>query len=147
MKNSFLIPAKFRIIGWFLFLLSFGLGILTQVASYEIPGFQVYFTDRPGSANYNLTDELAFTGSVIGLLMISFAKHINEDELISKIRLESWQWAVIINYAILLILDLTNYGLGFVFIMTYNVFTLLIVYILRFNYSMYSLKKGLSKED
>lgn len=147
MKNRFLIPAKFRAIGWFLFLLSFGLGIFTQLASYEIPGFQVYFIDRPGSANYNLTDELAFTGSIVGLLMISFAKHINEDELISKIRLESWQWAVIINYAILLILDLTNYGLGFVFIMTYNVFTLLIVYIIPFNYSLYSLKKGLSRED
>lgn len=147
MKNRFLIPAKFRYIGWVTFLLFFGLGIFSQAAGYEIPGFQVYFTDKPGSANYNLTDELAFTGSIIGLLMISFAKHINEDELISKIRLESWQWAVIINYAILLILDLTNYGLGFVFIMTYNVFTLLIVYIMRFNYSLYSLKKGLSRED
>jgi hypothetical protein len=147
MKNHFLIPSRFRAIGWVTFLVFFVLGIFTQTESFKIPGFQVFFTDAPGSADYNLTDELAFKGTILGLLMISFAKHVNEDELISKIRLESWQWAVIINYSILLILNLTTYGLGFVFIMTYNVFTLLIVYIMRFNYSLYTLKRGLVTED
>jgi hypothetical protein len=106
--------------------------------------FQIYHTNDPGSADYNLTDELAFLGIIIGLLMISFSRHINEDELISKIRLESWQWAVIIHYMLLLVINFTTYRFGFVFTVTFNAFTLLLVYILRFYYSLYMLKRGLA---
>nr|WP_068890617.1 hypothetical protein [Pedobacter panaciterrae] len=147
MKKQFLLPAKFRPIGWVTFLIFFALGILTEAYGYNIPGFQIYYPTEGGSGGYNLTNELAFAGTIIGLLMISFARHVNEDELIGKIRLESWQWAVLVNYAILLILNFTTYGLGFVFIITYNVLTLLLVYIVRFNYRLYLLNKNLNSED
>jgi hypothetical protein len=147
MKNQFLLPAKFRVIGWVTFLLFLALGILTESYGYNIPGFQIYYPNDGGSADYNLTNELAFSGVIIGLLMVSFARHINEDELISKIRLESWKWAVLISYAILLILNFTAYGLGFVFIVTYNVVTLLLVYIIKFNYSLYLLNKNLKNSE
>ncbi|WP_449438358.1 hypothetical protein [Pedobacter steynii] len=147
MKNQFLLPAKFRLIGWITFLLFFALGILTESYGYDIPGFQIYYPKEGSFAGYNLTNELAFLGTIIGLLMISFARHINEDELISKIRLESWKWAVLINYAILLILNFTSYGLGFVFIVTYNVLTLLLVYIIRFYYSLYLLNRNLKNSE
>ena len=147
MKNKFLLPANFRLIGWITFLFFFALSIATECAGFSIPGFQIYYTDDYTSNYYNLTNEFAFAGTIIGLLMISFARHINEDELISKIRLESWQWAVVINYGILLILNFTYYSLGFVFIVTMNVFTLLLVYIIRFYHSLYLLNKNLTDED
>lgn len=147
MKNQFLLPAKFRIIGCVTFLLFFALGILTESYGYQLPGFQIYYPNEGASGDYNLTNELAFSGVIIGLLMVSFARHINEDELISKIRLESWKWAVLISYAILLILNFTSYGLGFVFIVTYNVVTLLLVYIIKFNYSLYMLNKNLKNSE
>lgn len=147
MKNKFLLPSNFRLIGWITFLFFFALGIATEYANFSIPGFQIYYTDDHDSIYYNLTNEFAFAGTIIGLLMVSFARHTNEDELISKIRLESWQWAVVINYGILLILNFTYYGFGFVFIVTYNVFTLLLVYIIRFYHSLYLLNKNLTDED
>ena len=144
MKNKFLLPEKFRQIGWVTFFLFFVLGIATEYSGFNIPGF--YFVNAE-SIKYDLTNELAFAGTIIGLLMIAFARHINEDELISKVRLESWQWAVIINYAILIILNFTFYDFGFLFVIIYNVFTLLLVYIIRFYYSLYLLTKNLIDED
>lgn len=146
MKNKFLLPANFRLIGWITFLIFFALAIATEYCGFNIPGFQIFYPDDADSSNYNLTNELAFAGIIIGLLMISFARHNNEDELISKIRLESWQWAVVINYVILLILNFTTYGPAFVFIVTYNVFTLLLVYIIKFYHSLYVLNKNLTDE-
>jgi len=145
MKTLFLLPTKFNRIGWVTFLIFLVLGIYTTFMGFKIPGFQIYHTNEPGSADYNLTDEFAFLGIIIGLLMISFARHINEDELISKVRLESWQWAVIIHYVLLLIINFTTYGFGFVFTVTFNSFTLLLVYIIRFNYSLFMLKRGLAE--
>ena len=146
MKNHFLISSRFKVIGWITFLIFFALAIANQYYDLNIPGFQAPPAIL-GPAEDNLTNELAFMGIIIGLLMICFAKHPHEDELISRLRLESWQWAVIINYIVLLVLNLAYYGLGFLMMVTYNVITILIVFILRFYYSMYQLQKNLNHDD
>ncbi|GAB3331880.1 hypothetical protein GCM10027299_37920 [Larkinella ripae] len=80
----------------------------------------------------NLTDEAAAIGIIIGLLLIAFSKEKVEDEMISRLRLESLQWAVYINYMVLGALILIVHGGLFLEVMMYNMFTVLIVFIIRF---------------
>ncbi|WP_256002025.1 hypothetical protein [Pedobacter deserti] len=146
MKNQFLLPAKFKSIGWIGFLCFLALSIATEWYGFQIPGFQIYYSEDKMFADYNLTNEFAFAGIIVSLLMISLARQEREDELIRKIRLESWQWAAIVNYVIVLVVIFATYGLGFLSIMTYNVITTLIVFIARFYYCLYILNRNLVKE-
>ena len=83
-------------------------------------------------------------GFIISIMFIAFSKEKKEDELLSKIRLESLMWAVYINYTIIIVCTITLYGLAFSWVMLLNLFTLLIMYIpinsiyRDVNYAMYS---------
>ncbi len=146
MKNSLLIPNKYKVLGWILFLIATGIHIAIsffEVDIYKIPlPFKTNeFTD--GTIN----DEIILSFVLIGLLLVAFAKEKNEDEYISFLRLKSWQWAVLISYGILLIANWSVFGLGFLSFMTYNMFTFLIVFIVKFNLSLYLLRKGGNNEN
>jgi hypothetical protein len=78
--------------------------------------------------------------------MVAFAKEKHEDEFIAKIRLESFLWATYINYAILLFSFLFFYGIGFMYVMIFNMFTIIILFIVRFNYILYRSTKQLQYE-
>jgi hypothetical protein len=149
MKNSLLISNKYKVIGWVIFV-AFGiLGSLCVIAEFRIPGFQLYYPPNGGAMgnDYNLTNEFAMLGVTIGLLMIVFAKERIEDEYISMLRLKSLQWAVLINYIILIIINFSLYGLGYIFIITYNIWTLLLVFILKFYWNLYQLKREGAKNE
>ena len=92
-------------------------------------------TDLDSSLNF--TDEFALTGIIISLLFIAFAREKNEDEFITKTRLESWQWAVLINYILLLLATWAVHGLAFIDVMMYNMLTIPIIFIIRFHYVLY----------
>ena len=70
-------------------------------------------------------------------MLIAFAKEKVEDEFISKLRLTSLLWAISINYILLLIGILTVYGLDFLNVLFYNMFTPLVIFIIRFNFLYY----------
>ncbi len=138
MKSTFLLPRKFIWIGLILLVPSLALGI--GALYYD---FHFSFLNMPlppgktNHADYNYGDEVALTGVIIGLLMIAFAREKNEDEYISKIRLESLQWAVIINYVLLIIANWLVYGWNFFDVMLYNMLTVLVIFILRFHLILY----------
>lgn len=158
MKNSLLIPNKYKVLGWIMFLLFTGLGLACMYAEFKIPDFQLY---HPSMAtineasdsvsldlgDYNLTNEQALAGVIAGLLMIAFAKEKNEDEYISFLRLKSWQWSVLISFLIFLICVFSFYGTLFWVVLIYNVFTVPLVFIIKFNLSLYLLRKGGNNEN
>ncbi len=74
---------------------------------------------------------------ILSGLMFAFSKEKTEDEMISKIRIESLVWATYINYVVLLFCILFIYGLAFFNVMIYNMFTLLFFFIVRFHWMLY----------
>ncbi|GAB3988901.1 hypothetical protein GCM10028807_12570 [Spirosoma daeguense] len=82
----------------------------------------------------NLTDELACMGMILSLMLIAFSQEKVEDEMISQLRLEALQWSVYFNYFILAIAILTVYDTAFFNVMIYNMFTVLLVFIIRFRW-------------
>ena len=135
MRSKFLLPSRFKWIGIILFIPFLILGILSRYQDFQL-SFLDYSKGGKDlfSANQNYTDELAITGLIISLLMIAFSREKQEDEFIYHNRLESWEWAVLINFLLLLIASWIFYDEAFIDVMMYNLLTPLIIFIVRFNW-------------
>ena len=137
MQTNLLLPSRFKVYGIFLFIASLVLGILVRFRDFEFQFLTLRFPNdgqKSLEEKLNFTDEIALTGLIISLLLIAFAREKQEDEFITHTRLESWQWAVLVNYILLLIATWAIHGFAFLDVMVYNMLTIPIIFILRFNY-------------
>jgi hypothetical protein len=144
MKQLPLLPHSWQKTGYLLLPIFLVLGIAFLFFDYTIPwlsyishGSHTIFD----AGNNNFTDELAAIGTIISLLLIGFSKEKTEDEMIQFIRLESLHWAVYANYLVLAICIIFIYGGFFFQVMIWNMFTVLIIYIVRFKYLMFHYNK------
>ena len=94
--------------------------------------------------NLNFTDEIALTGIILVLIFIAFSREKNEDEFINRTRLESLQWAVLINYGLLIVATWLVHGLSYIDVMMYNMLTVLIIFIIRFHVALSRNNKSLT---
>ena len=149
MKNNLLIPAKYKVFGWILTLIFGVIGFFCLYKDFNLEFLKIgdakelFFYSQN-----NLTNEIALTGFIIGLLMIVFSKQKIEDEFISLLRLKSLQLSVLISYFIFIILNFCFYGLNFYEATFYNTFTVLVVFIITFHWRLLKLKKeGIKDEE
>jgi hypothetical protein len=151
--NISLLPNKFKTIGWLILIPTSILGLVVIYTDYSvewlnIKTFAILNKDFGQSTEMftyletNLTNTLLGSLIIIGGILVSFSKEKIEDEYISSLRLSSLMWAVLLNYLILLLSFLFIYGLSFLDIMVYNMFTVLIIFILRFHYLIYKNSKN-----
>ena len=140
MENSLLIPGKYKVVGWIIFILFACLGLATLYWDYSIPGLVLPLKESL-FFDANLTNELALAGVIIGLMIIVFAREKIEDEYISLMRLKCLQWSVLISFVILFILNFMFYGGSFYVVLIYNMFTIPLIFIAKFNYSLYRLRR------
>ena len=147
MRLKLLLPTKFKWIGLALFVPFLILGILNAYTGFQIEVLSMSQKHNSGfTSDQNLTDELALSGLIISLLMLAFAKEKEEDEFIYQSRLESWEWAVLINFLLLIIACWTFYGLPFLDVMMYNMLTPLLIFIIRFHWVLLRNKKLVEKK-
>ena len=95
----------------------------------------------------NVLNEICGVLIILSGLLVAFSKEKEEDELISMIRLESLVWATYWNYAILLLGFVLVYDMAFLTVMVFNMFTILILFIIKFNWALHKLKKSLLYEE
>jgi hypothetical protein len=152
MKLNYLFPSKYKKIGWILFFPALILGLVTVIFDIEpefldVNVFGVFIDEIIGQKkflgiiNNNILNEILGIIMIIGSILVAFSKEINEDEFISKIRLESLVWATYLNYGILFLAFLFVYDLSFLWVMIFNMFTILIFFIIRFNWQIRKFRK------
>jgi hypothetical protein len=138
--------------GWVLFIPSFIAGIVFQIMDDQLlfqPKIKVFGFFGKSFLNNNqlqlfrmgeidLIPNLIGICFLIGGMLIMFTKEKQEDEFINQLRLNALQFAVLINYALLFICFITIHGLGFLDVMVYNMFTVIIIYIIRFKYLLFN---------
>jgi hypothetical protein len=147
MASKMLLPHHFSRIGWFLAVpfLIWGIGYLVAETTFQLDVLLLTFgeTDKAASSNENFffnlrsnnfTDELIAVGLMAGLILIGFSKEEIEDEWVAKLRLDALLWGVFINALLLLVAFIVLYNNGFWFFMNINLFTPLLIFIIRFNY-------------
>lgn len=141
MKATNLLPHYVKRLGWILLLPSLLLGLMVMYFEFEIPGLEMkipygnhmnIIVDGPWINT--LTDEIVSIIVMVTLILIAFSEEKQEDEWVSKIRLESLQWSVYANYILLILAILFVYDMFFFQALIYNMYTILIFFILRFNY-------------
>ncbi|WP_457619064.1 hypothetical protein [Lutibacter sp.] len=94
----------------------------------------------------NVSDEIASILLIIGGILVSFSKTRDEDEYILKIRMESLIWATYVNYIILIFAVLFVFDYTFFNVMIWNMFTVLLFFMIRFHYVLYKSKKIIEDE-
>ncbi len=152
MNINYLFPHRCKKIGLFILIpsLIFGFFMLYldfepeffdmnvfAISTDEIFGGQKHFVFTKN----NILNEIVGILVILSSLLVAFSKEKNEDEYILKIRLDSLVWATYINYGILFFAFLFFYDFSFLWIMIFNMFTILIFFILRFNWQIRKLKK------
>ena len=145
MFKQILLPNRFKLIGWILLIPSALLGFLLMLGDLESKltitskVFALYNDEILGDKRHfgiistDITITLVGVVFILGAMMVGFSKEKHEDEYIAKLRLSSLMWAVWVNYVLLLLSFIFIYGMGFFHVMIYNMFTVLIIFIGRFN--------------
>jgi hypothetical protein len=135
MATKLLLPHKYKSTGWLLlFPAIVGLILLIHFNMDPFPFLTFNKTVWLGMENDTFTDELYSVEFLVGLLLIAFSAESLEDERVTRLRLEAFQWAVLANSIILLLAIVLIYDFKFFFVMEYNMFSTLIFFIIRFHY-------------
>lgn len=147
MKTNYLLPNKYKALGWTLLILGLIFGVFIVFSGYEsdflkikVPAFFHDYVLGLEERSFfkmvenSIVDELAALAIIIGGLIVGFSKEKVEDEYIYKLRTDSLVWALIFNYAVLAVTIVFVYNLSFLNVMVFNMFTPLLFYIIRFNY-------------
>lgn len=130
--KTLLFPHRFQKVGWVIFALAAALGVYICVTGFEA---------SPAMNN------IAIIGIVVGGLLATCSREKVEDEMISHIRLNSLLIALYINYALLIVAALVVYDLDFLQVMIYQMFTILIVFMIVFRYQVWRTQKGAGDEE
>lgn len=157
MNNNYLFPSRYKKIGLVILIPTLIVGMISLVYSTEpvlldvnvMAVFEQQFSNRPlffTIIENNILNEICGVLLIISLLFVAFSKEVKEDEFISKIRLESLVWSTYFNYFILLISMIFVYHISFLWVMIFNMFTLLFFFIIRFNWQVWKLKRSDNNE-
>jgi len=156
MENNILLPNKFKKLGWYIAVPAIITGLIFSFNEYEISWLNIKVlailnTDFNETYFFqfiddNITNELIGILCLIAGLFIAFSKEKKEDEFIANLRLNSLLWAVLVNYTLLFFAFMFVYGFAFFNVMIYNMFTVLIIFIIRFNYMLYKNSKAVGDE-
>lgn len=84
-----------------------------------------------------LLNEIFIAIIIISGIINSFSKEKMEDELIGKLRTESLTLSLYINYAVILLANFLIYELTFIYVLVFNLFTILLFFNLLFKYKLY----------
>jgi len=151
MQIKYLLPNRAKIWGWIIAIPAFILMIMYLQFEFTFP-FLDFAREKTKNISLdggllfniqinNFTDEIGGVLLIIGLLLIAFSKEKDEDERISQLRLESLLWATLVNSILIMISIILFYNELFLKVMAYNVCSTLILFIIKFNLTLYFERK------
>ena len=159
MKTQFLLPNSFKKPGLILMFLALLVYVLDKFfknpifwdhvkifAIYNSPDLLHTLKDDPNAGFFKIIS--TYIGYTLfnlvflsGVMMAAFSRLKNEDEYIAKLRLESLVWAVYVNFIVILVADIAIYGSSFLTIVMLNMYTIPVLFLLRFNYVVFKINK------
>ena len=129
--KTLLFPYSFKMWGWCVLTIGVVFGIYTMLSDYVSC----------------LVNNIAIIGTVMGAMFVTCSREKIEDEMVRQLRLNSLLVALYISYAVLIVCSLFVYGLDFLYVMIYNMFTILLIFMVVFRYRMWRLNKEMKDEE
>lgn len=152
--NRYLLPRSFKRIGWALSIPS-AIVLLTHFFSGGV--HQDTFMGSLFNTPYlRVVDVMCWDNILlaifmfllmVGLLFIAFSREKTEDEYITKLRGDSLIWAVVVNAILMAVLSVTVYDGWFVFVSFFNLYTTLVLFIVKFHIVLNSFNKEMAHEE
>jgi hypothetical protein len=141
MKSRFLFPYWCRYLGYALIIAHVPVVIFKQSLGFDLNNGSVNNDLFNSHHVFFMTTTLLMA---IGLFIVAFSKEKIEDEQISQLRSDSLQWAIYVNYVLLIIsLVFTNDTEHILFL---NLMVPLAFFIIRFRWVIFRLNSSLSRE-
>jgi len=155
--NNYLFPTLFKKIGWIISIPSAIVVLLYMFKDYwytdTTPAAFTFFRGNPAWAVLDMLTDGGLIAAIfmvlllVGLLFIAFSKDKMEDEYISKLRGDSLIWAVFANSILLFISFLVVYDVAFLYVAFFNLYSLLVLFVIKFSISLHQLKKSGNHEE
>ena len=139
--KTLLFPHRFQKVGWIIFSISAAVGALIMADFYDL-----FSLPNNHYLEYVLNN-IAIVGISIGAILVTCSCGEVEDEMIQHLRLNSLLIALYVNYAILIGCSLVIYDLAFLDVMLYNMFTILLIFMVVFRWKIWRAKKGADNEQ
>lgn len=130
--KTLLFPHSFQRIGWIIFALGIALG------AYAV------FKGFNGSYTMN---NITIISIIVGGVLATCSCEKIEDEMTQQLRLNALLMALYINYAALIVCSLLVYDMDFLNVMIYNMFTILLIFMIVFRWKIWRMKKALKNEE
>lgn len=83
----------------------------------------------------------------VGLLFVAFSREKIEDEYITKLRGDSLIWAVVANTILMAVLSVLVYGGWFLYVSLFNLYMVLVLFIIKFRVTLNRFKKESCNEE
>jgi hypothetical protein len=126
-----------RISGWIFYLtIPVGMYLLFTDSFEGLLKIQVFSLLNFRWIENGFVDEILTFVIIISGIIHSFCKEKIEDELISKIRIDSLVLSLYINYGVLVLFNFFVYELNYIYVMIFHLFTILILFNLIFRYKL-----------
>lgn len=157
MEKTYLFPAAFKKAGILMFIPFAVLGLNLLFSWWNIEWKMTVFTfagtdDLFAPASYfktihtDIFPTLVIFGLVVSLLMLCFSRERDEDEYVANLRCRTLVIAVIASYVCLLVGNLFIFDIAFLTFLFINMFTVLVLYAIAFNYRLYQFRKSADEE-
>ena len=146
---SYLFSNKFKKISGVIFYLSIPIGLFLLLTDriqdvFVVNVFSIFSYEWIGSERTGfgwiengLGDEIFTLLIIISGLANSFSKEKIEDELISRIRLESLSLSLFINFGFIIISTFLVYNLIYMYVLVFNLFLIILLFNLIFKVRLY----------
>jgi hypothetical protein len=156
--KSILFPHRYKKVSGFVFYLTTLIGAIIYLTDFEfdsnfvmkIPAliYDPIFGNKNGIWIENgILDELITVVLIISGIIHSFSKERMEDEYISSIRLQALTWSIYVNYSLVLLATLLIFGMAYFHVMIIHLFSLIILFNLRFQLKLRSYYKSGADEE
>ena len=126
-----LFPHSFQRVGWIVFAIGVALGAYSILKGFD------------GSYVMN---NITIISIIVGGLLATCSREKIEDEMTQQLRFSSLLTALYINYAALIVCALLVYDMDFLNVMIYNMFTILLIFMVVFRWKIWRMKKGTEDE-
>jgi hypothetical protein len=151
MKTKYLLPHGYQLFGWVMTFIGLTIMFWGLFAGEAVPFKLEISFPWPFSAGRGFWDPQVLDGDIVldvadellcvlmitGLFIVAFSRQKVEDERVAQIRLEALQWGIYANYFMLVLCIMLVYGVSFLLVLSYNMFTPLLIFIARFYWLLY----------
>ncbi len=135
-------------IGWVLLGPSALLGIVLMLDDFNLEWLCTAVSRRlPDFPIMETLNNIALIGTLVSLLFIVCSRERVEDEMIGRMRLNALLAALYVNTAFIIAAALTTYGLKFLNIMVYNLFTMPVIFLVIYRWQLWRARKEAVDEE